>query len=638
MARKSKLEDYQEQEQVLQAINAEYKKIAKENRRILSIQEQLTDALVNDNRLSEEKLKKMRDVAAASIIRLDKNNELTEQEIVTLENVEKELELRKQVNEAMGIGGGLIKSLAGSLGSFGKALGLEEAAQSMEEVAFNSADAGEKISKTAVLGAGMKSIGTSLAGAFTDPAVILSGIIKSFGELQKAEQDFRRQTGQSLESIEGWNNELVTSVEYIEGATMLSKQLGVNASNIFSPEDITAAAALTSNMGLAEESAAGLTKMAHKMGKPLSAVKEDMAAAANDFVRSTGTSINLSEIMDEVGQASSAIKVSMGNNVDQIQAAAMEAKKLGVSLEQVDKIAESLLDFESSINAELEAELLTGKQLNLEKARQAALMNDIETVAKEIGKQEAIMESFATGNRIQQEAAAKALGMSRDEMAEMVLQQNLVKLGSIEAAAAASDMSIDEAERLTTSKQLSKSVEKITQNLSKMLLPVAGLLENTFVMHTTMVAIGTLIGVKMLKGLKSAKKEMTDLWKGAGKLKDRLLSGKKDPVTDGIGGKLKKDLKKVKGGTKGMNKASGASISGFLEGLAKGLKALADPRVLLGLGAVTLAIMGMGKALGMAAPGIKAFGTVILSVFSGVGTVITAVAEGFVTMMGALNM
>ncbi len=36
--------------------------------------------------------------------------------------------------------------------------------------------------------------------------------------------------------------------------------------------------------------------------------------------------------------------------------------------------------------AELEAELLTGKDLNLEKAREAALNNDIATLSKEIGK------------------------------------------------------------------------------------------------------------------------------------------------------------------------------------------------------------------------------------------------------------
>ena len=55
-----------------------------------------------------------------------------------------------------------------------------------------------------------------------------------------------------------------------------------------------------------------------------------------------------------------------GKNLAQ---AAVEAKKLGVNLSTTAKIADSLLDFESSIEKELEAALLTGKQINYNKAR-----------------------------------------------------------------------------------------------------------------------------------------------------------------------------------------------------------------------------------------------------------------------------
>ena len=47
----------------------------------------------------------------------------------------------------------------------------------------------------------------------------------------------------------------------------------------------------------------------------------------------------------------------------------------------------SLLDFESSITAELEAELLLGKNINLETARQASLNGDLVTVAEELRKE-----------------------------------------------------------------------------------------------------------------------------------------------------------------------------------------------------------------------------------------------------------
>ena len=56
--------------------------------------------------------------------------------------------------------------------------------------------------------------------------------------------------------------------------------------------------------------------------------------------------------------------------------------------------AGALLNFEQSINAELEAELLTGKQLNLERARAAALNNDMATLAEELKKQNVDLASF----------------------------------------------------------------------------------------------------------------------------------------------------------------------------------------------------------------------------------------------------
>ena len=94
---------------------------------------------------------------------------------------------------------------------------------------------------------------------------------------------------------------------------------------------------------------------------------------------------------------------------------------------QVEGIADSLLDFEGGIAKEMEAELLLGKNLNLEKARQAALDNDFETVATEIAKQAGSSAEFGEMNRIQQEALAKAVGMNREELASTLLLEDKLK-------------------------------------------------------------------------------------------------------------------------------------------------------------------------------------------------------------------
>jgi hypothetical protein len=88
-----------------------------------------------------------------------------------------------------------------------------------------------------------------------------------------------------------------------------------------------------------------------------------------------------------------------------------------MTLEQVAKSGESLLNWESSIENELKAELLTGKQLNLERARAAALAGDQVTLAEELAKNIGSSADFTKMNVLQQKSLAEAVGMTADELA-----------------------------------------------------------------------------------------------------------------------------------------------------------------------------------------------------------------------------
>ena len=134
-------------------------------------------------------------------------------------------------------------------------------------------------------------------------------------------------------------------------------------------------------------------------------------------------SMSFKEVQDAIGESSKAIRLNFGGSVKELVNQVSAAKALGTNLAGVEDISSSLLDFESSIQAELEAELLLGKEINLEKARQAALQGDMATVADEVLKNTAIMNAFETKNVIAQEKAAAALGMSRNDLANMVTEQ-----------------------------------------------------------------------------------------------------------------------------------------------------------------------------------------------------------------------
>lgn len=87
-----------------------------------------------------------------------------------------------------------------------------------------------------------------------------------------------------------------------------------------------------------------------------------------------------------------------------------------------------------------------------------------------------------------------------------------------------------------------------------------------------------------------------------------------------LGKGLGKLLQSIGGG-------AGKGIALFLRGLASGVAALANPASLVGLGAFTLAMMGLGKALELAAPAIAAFAPVLMKVAEVIGDVVMKALE-----------
>ena len=113
--------------------------------------------------------------------------------------------------------------------------------------------------------------------------------------------------------------------------------------------------------------------------------------------------------------------------------AALAAKKLGLNLGTVVNIADSLLDFESSIEKQMEASMLLGRDINLDKARELALNNDLEGAMEEVVKQVGSEAEFNELNRIQRKALAESVGVNVEELSRMVRNQGkgeAAKVGS----------------------------------------------------------------------------------------------------------------------------------------------------------------------------------------------------------------
>jgi len=125
-------------------------------------------------------------------------------------------------------------------------------------------------------------------------------------------------------------------------------------------------------------------------------------------------------IMDDVaGNTEHFAKFAKDGGANIFEAAA-KAKELGVNLGDVASISNSLLNFEESIEAQMNAQVLLGKNLNLDKARQLAFTGDQAGMMEEIVSQVGGEAEFNKLNVIQRQALADSVGLSVEKMGALV--------------------------------------------------------------------------------------------------------------------------------------------------------------------------------------------------------------------------
>jgi len=263
----------------------------------------------------------------------------------------------------------------------------------------------------------------------------------------------------------------------VEATVKLGQQLGV--AKVYSADVTTEFAKLTGQMGLAEESAAGLAKMSIMLGKNSHNVTTEALGTAQALQSQAGIQLDNKQILEESGKVSGQLLANFKGNPTAIAAAVTQAKLLGTSLETTKKQAESLLDFESSIQNELQAELMTGQQLNLERARAAALMGDQETVMKELANQNMNFTKFSQMNTIAQKNVAAALGLSADELSDQLATQQFLNKSRSEVVALAGEEVAKRLEAQKAQDKFNNALEKLQDVLMPVLTALAFVMDKT---------------------------------------------------------------------------------------------------------------------------------------------------------------
>lgn len=305
----------------------------------------------------------------------------------------------------------------------------------------------------------------------------------------------------------------VTSALLNKAFTDLATQTGIVSD--FGGDTLVTMTALTKQLGLGTTEASQLALLARTQGENTEGVLENTVATVSALNKQNGVAISAKAVLNDISTASKAIVVSLGMSPEILAEAATQARALGLTLSEVDAIAGSLLDFESSIEKELQFELLTGKQINLEKARELALNNDIAGLTEEIKNNAEITEAYATGNRIQQEAAAAALGMSREDLGNMVYQQELLKLGAEGFRDAYGEQAYQSMLAQSASEKFEASLEKIKGVIGDMgtaLSPIIdGFAAVVGFLAESKVAAAALVGIMVTLTALSIAKSIADM-------------------------------------------------------------------------------------------------------------------------------
>jgi len=217
----------------------------------------------------------------------------------------------------------------------------------------------------------------------------------------------------------------IVSKDLVAATTEFSKQVGFSAK--FAKDDVVAFTTLTQKLGLSTEQATQLAKFSAATGTSVAEMNTQMAGFVTRQNLANNTTIRFQDVFQDIASASSATSLTADKFAGGIEKAAYQARRFGLSMAVLESAGSNLLEFESSIAAELEAELLTGKKLNLERARAAALTGNQAVLAEEINKNVGDINQFQSQSVLAQEAQAKALGMSRDQLADILLQQETLK-------------------------------------------------------------------------------------------------------------------------------------------------------------------------------------------------------------------
>ena len=186
------------------------------------------------------------------------------------------------------------------------------------------------------------------------------------------------------------------------------------ASNKSIVKDVTM---LSAQLGIAESESAKFLKTISSISGNTVSSQKGMTGFAKQMSNAAG--VALPDVMKEIAESSDDVRIYTGKSVVNLIKGTVEAKQMGTSFVKMVDTAKKLLDFNTSINDEMEASVLLGRDINFQRARELAFRKNVIDANREILRIAQSMD-FDAMDPFQAESFAKASGKTVAELQDMI--------------------------------------------------------------------------------------------------------------------------------------------------------------------------------------------------------------------------
>ena len=280
----------------------------------------------------------------------------------------------------------------------------------------------------------------------------------------------------------------------IVGKSIISISSAFGSVAFVSADIVRNFSALEASLGISGDTSAKVVRSLMGISQSSAESQVSMIGFAQAF--STAAGVPLTEVMKDLSTISESVRTTFRGSTLQLVKSTVEARKLGLNITEVGNVAEKLLNFTESINAEIEASVMLGKNISFQDARTLAYKGDILGATKNIldtieqttdlNKLDALQLksiSEATGltvgqlqDSLQIRKDLKELQLSGNEEArkQVDIYNQLNGLGK-EAAATAGDAAlkrIKETNNLARQKQIQAELLGLLYQVTDALMPI----------------------------------------------------------------------------------------------------------------------------------------------------------------------